>query len=366
MNIAFANRLIEFRKNKGLSQEELAEKLGVSRQAVSKWERAESSPEVDNLILLSRIYGIGVDELLGEQAPQDGMNVLDQAYNEPSGSIVSPTRGNEAEEEPVRELCCDLYSANLELTGRPDGGFGIEIVGSDKQKEGIHTVIEGGRLSIVQDEPSPMMGILGVTIFGGGRNPQIRVSLPASMTRIQSVQRGGKFSASGIAAETIEAKTGGGSIVTEGCRADSIVCKTGGGSVAVRDTEATAAELVTGGGSVTAEDLRAEKLEVKTGGGSIRVSASASEVEALCGGGSINLAVRDALSVKAKTGGGGVSISLGDASGVEADLATAGGFSEFVWKGESLASSRKISLSVGDGSVKVHARSGGGSIHLNA
>ena len=64
MNIKTADRLTELRKVKGLSQEELAEKLGVSRQAVSKWERAESSPDTDNLIELAKIYGVTLDELI--------------------------------------------------------------------------------------------------------------------------------------------------------------------------------------------------------------------------------------------------------------------------------------------------------------
>lgn len=64
MNIEIANRLYEMRKKKGLSQEELAEKIGVSRQAVSKWERAESSPDIENLILLSQLYCVSLDELL--------------------------------------------------------------------------------------------------------------------------------------------------------------------------------------------------------------------------------------------------------------------------------------------------------------
>lgn len=64
MNLLTATRLQELRKMNGYSQEVLAEKLGVSRQAVSKWERAESSPEIDNLMALANIYGMTVDELL--------------------------------------------------------------------------------------------------------------------------------------------------------------------------------------------------------------------------------------------------------------------------------------------------------------
>ena len=64
MTIETANRLYELRKKQGLSQEELAEKLGVSRQAVSKWERSEASPDTDNLIALAKIYGLSLDELI--------------------------------------------------------------------------------------------------------------------------------------------------------------------------------------------------------------------------------------------------------------------------------------------------------------
>lgn len=69
MNIEIANRLAQLRKQKGLSQEQLAEKLGLSRQAVSKWERAEASPDTDNLICLARIYGVSLDDLLNTEEP---------------------------------------------------------------------------------------------------------------------------------------------------------------------------------------------------------------------------------------------------------------------------------------------------------
>ncbi len=64
MNLLTATRLQELRKMNGYSQEVLAEKLGVSRQSISKWERAEASPEIDNLVALSKIYGVSVDDLL--------------------------------------------------------------------------------------------------------------------------------------------------------------------------------------------------------------------------------------------------------------------------------------------------------------
>ncbi len=64
MNIEIANRLAALRKQNGLSQEQLADRLGISRQAISKWERAESSPDTDNLIALAKLYQVSLDELL--------------------------------------------------------------------------------------------------------------------------------------------------------------------------------------------------------------------------------------------------------------------------------------------------------------
>lgn len=70
MNLTIANRLVELRQSLGLSQEALAASLGVSRQAVSKWERAEASPDTDNLIALANLYGISLDALLlGREVP---------------------------------------------------------------------------------------------------------------------------------------------------------------------------------------------------------------------------------------------------------------------------------------------------------
>lgn len=75
MTIEIANRLQKLRKEKGYSQEQLADLLGISRQAVSKWERAEASPDTDNLICLAKLYGISLDELLNtDQSIEDIRN----------------------------------------------------------------------------------------------------------------------------------------------------------------------------------------------------------------------------------------------------------------------------------------------------
>ena len=71
MTIEIADRLVKLRKKYGYSQEELADKLGLSRQAVSKWERAEASPDTDNLICLAKLYGVSLDELLATDEDVD-------------------------------------------------------------------------------------------------------------------------------------------------------------------------------------------------------------------------------------------------------------------------------------------------------
>lgn len=81
MNIETANRLLQYRKKSNYSQEELAEKIGVSRQAVSKWERAEASPDTDNLILLAEIYGVTLDELIKGEKSKTANDNAENAEN---------------------------------------------------------------------------------------------------------------------------------------------------------------------------------------------------------------------------------------------------------------------------------------------
>lgn len=70
MNIEIANRLVELRKSHGYSQEALAAKLSISRQAISKWERAEASPDTDNLMALAELYGTTLDALVNTKNDQ--------------------------------------------------------------------------------------------------------------------------------------------------------------------------------------------------------------------------------------------------------------------------------------------------------
>ncbi len=71
MSIQQGDYLKELRTKKGLSQEKLAERLGVSRQSVSKWEQGYAVPSSDNVLELSKLYGISADAILNCEMPQD-------------------------------------------------------------------------------------------------------------------------------------------------------------------------------------------------------------------------------------------------------------------------------------------------------
>ena len=66
----FCKKLSELRKKSGLSQEKLAEVVGVSRQAVTKWESGKSNPDTENLVRLAEIFGVSIDELCTGEEPK--------------------------------------------------------------------------------------------------------------------------------------------------------------------------------------------------------------------------------------------------------------------------------------------------------
>lgn len=60
----FAKQLKKYRTDRGVTQDELAGKLFVTRQAISKWEAGESTPDLNNLVKLTEIFNVGLDELV--------------------------------------------------------------------------------------------------------------------------------------------------------------------------------------------------------------------------------------------------------------------------------------------------------------
>lgn len=78
-NMILADKIMMLRKKSGWSQEEFAEKMNVTRQSVSKWEGAQSVPDLDKILLMSRIFGVSTDYLL-----KDEVEAAEDAYTEPA------------------------------------------------------------------------------------------------------------------------------------------------------------------------------------------------------------------------------------------------------------------------------------------
>lgn len=110
--MGFNNKLKELRKEKNISQEQLAKELNISRQAISKWESGKAYPDIDNIILLRKIFGVSLDELIMEEEEKVEENNSKQELIESSEKGIFEDIDSEAEE----------FSVNLIL-----GGFIIGI-----------------------------------------------------------------------------------------------------------------------------------------------------------------------------------------------------------------------------------------------
>ena len=91
--MTLGQRLLKYRKDKNLSQEEVAEKLDVSRQTISKWETDQSVPDFDKIVPICKLYGISSEELLsGEKTKkemQEVNNSIDKKKKRTSGLVIS-------------------------------------------------------------------------------------------------------------------------------------------------------------------------------------------------------------------------------------------------------------------------------------
>ena len=90
-----ADKIIELRKKNGWSQEELAEKLDVSRQAVSKWESAQSVPDMNRILLLSEVFGVSTDYLLKDEMGE--AQAIQDPLPEDSGKTLRKVSLSEAQ-----------------------------------------------------------------------------------------------------------------------------------------------------------------------------------------------------------------------------------------------------------------------------
>lgn len=92
-NIRTGKRIAQLRKSKGLTQQQLAERLNLSNKTISKWETGAGSPDISNLLALAEILGVSVDELLkGELAPETGDGFPPQDKKAPAAADQKKVR----------------------------------------------------------------------------------------------------------------------------------------------------------------------------------------------------------------------------------------------------------------------------------
>lgn len=105
MSIEIAQRLYELRREHGFSQESLAAELGLSRQAISKWERSESAPDMGNLIALADLYGITIDDLIRPAEVSDKEPAVaeiaeaEEAEDVETGTLIAETENTDSDED---------------------------------------------------------------------------------------------------------------------------------------------------------------------------------------------------------------------------------------------------------------------------
>ena len=96
----FRNNLIQMRKMRRMTQEDVAEKVGVTRQAVAKWEAGETVPDLDKCRILAELFGVSLDDLanyepeqnLGLGLPPKGKHLFGMVTVGDKGQIVIPAR----------------------------------------------------------------------------------------------------------------------------------------------------------------------------------------------------------------------------------------------------------------------------------
>ena len=103
-----ADKILNLRKKCGWSQEELADKMEVSRQSISKWESAQSIPDINKILELARLFGVSTDYLLKDEMEQEEFTGMDE---EPRGRVVTLREAND-------------YMASKVIQGRQIG-FGV-------------------------------------------------------------------------------------------------------------------------------------------------------------------------------------------------------------------------------------------------
>lgn len=168
--MTFAEKLKSIRKQAGMSQEQLAEKLGVSRQAVTKWETDAGIPDIENIMAISTLFDISIDELLsnerGEKKPTDYLyeSITEYDIDEPKrydmkfgGAKEFLLSGYEGEKLRVHLASNTLSTLKNDFKVKIDD-IRKRIDVDVNRRNGVSEAMAKGAVSIFAQIPSPYIG----------------------------------------------------------------------------------------------------------------------------------------------------------------------------------------------------------------
>ena len=133
--MTFSEKLVRLRKNNYMTQEEFSKKVGVSRQAVYKWESGQSYPEAMALVKIKELFGISIDNLLDEsfevEAPErkrarKAREVVSEKINPPEDyeSTVTEEQKTAAPEQKTEEKAQEVFTPSKKEDEKRVGFFG--------------------------------------------------------------------------------------------------------------------------------------------------------------------------------------------------------------------------------------------------
>ena len=160
--MTLAEKILSLRTGRGMSQDDLAEKLEVSRQSVSKWETAQSTPDLDKIIRLADLFGVSVDELVrDEERPQ--------SPEPPQPQVVYVEREQKQELSPVQKLGIVMEITGVALAVIGLMGAPLLIFAA------VALVVLGLPLLLAKKHPWIIMGWLAVALSCLVLNPYVAV-----------------------------------------------------------------------------------------------------------------------------------------------------------------------------------------------
>lgn len=234
--MTFSEKLKSIRKKAGMSQEKLAEKIGVSRQAITKWETDSGIPDIDNMMALSELFNISLDELLSNEKTEKKQT--DYLYE----SVT------EYDIDNIKRYDMNLGGANTFVLSGYDG-------------EKIRVRLASNTLSAIQidfkvkiDDNKNHIDIdisrkNGMTEADAKEQVMIFVLIPNKyIDRIEATINSGKIEVKDLSCESLELETKTNNVVLDGfvgtlevnCNLDmNIVCNSLSGSVEINQISAT-------------------------------------------------------------------------------------------------------------------------------